>query len=330
MSIAALGAIESLLCGAVAGNMTGIRLHNNIELVAQGIGNVLIPFFGGVPPTAAIARTSVNVKSGGVTRLSPMIHGVVLLLIALVLADVIGRVPLSALAGVLMVTAWRMNEWHTIRFYFRHRLKHAIIAFVITLAATVLLDLTQAILIGFGISSLIFMGQMSELRITRTPVERERMANAPAFVHPGDHVAVYYLSGPLFFAAARRLIEFVEEHDGASAILILSMRGVPLADATGIEVLRELIHRQQRGGGDLLLTSLDERVAALLRRAGVLAELGEEHIFWSADQAITVLGARMQEAESLPPKPAAITETVLVAPFTETMGTEPPSTNKEA
>lgn len=328
MSIAALGAIESLLCGAVAGNMTGIRLHNNIELVAQGIGNIVIPFFGGVPPTAAIARTSVNVKSGGVTRLSPMLHGVVLLLIALLLADVIGRVPLSALAGVLMVTAWRMNEWHTIRFYFQYRLKHAMIAFTITLAATVLLDLTQAILIGFGISSLIFMGQMSELRISRKPVEKERMAGVPTFVHPGDQVAVYYLSGPLFFAAARRLIEFVENHDGADAVLILSMRGVPLADATGIEVLRELIHRQQRGGGDLLLTSLDERVESLLGRAGVLAELGEERIFWSADQAITMLGARLQQEQEAPHGHAAVTETVLVAPFTETMDSDPPSADK--
>jgi SulP family sulfate permease len=163
MSIAALGAIESLLCGAVAGNMTGIRLKNNLELIAQGLGNILIPLFGGVPATAAIARTSVNIKSGGVTRISPILHGVTLLLAVFFLAGVIGRVPLAALAGVLLVTAWRMNEWHSIRFYFSHRLKHAIIAFVITLIATVVLDLTQAILIGFGISTLIFMAQMSEL-----------------------------------------------------------------------------------------------------------------------------------------------------------------------
>ncbi|MCB8949584.1 MAG: SulP family inorganic anion transporter [Ardenticatenaceae bacterium] len=291
MSIAALGAIESLLCGAVAGNMTGVRMFTNIELVAQGIGNIIIPFFGGVPATAAIARTSVNVKSGGVTRLVSVIHGLVLLGAALLFGSLIGRVPLAALAGVLMVTAWRMNEWHAIRFFFGRRLKHAIAAFLITLVATVLLDLTQAILIGFGISTLVFMAQMSELQISRRPVEAERLGlAAPTAAHD---VSVYYLSGPLFFAAARRLLETVEGQDGPDATLILSVRGVPLVDATGIEVLRELWHRQHAGGGDLLLTSMDQRVESLLRRGGLLDELGPSRLFWSADKAILSLGGKL-------------------------------------
>jgi SulP family sulfate permease len=327
MSIAALGAIESLLCGAVAGNMTGIRLNNNLELIAQGVGNLLIPFFGGVPATAAIARTSVNIKSGGVTRVVPILHGLALLLTALLLADIIGQVPLAALAGVLLVTAWRMNEWHTIRFYFSHRLKHAIIAFTITLIATVVLDLTQAILIGFGISTLIFIAQMSELQITRRPVEVVRRAAPGAPVaSPGHTVAVYYLSGPLFFAAARRLVEFVEQHDGADATLILSIRGVPLVDATGVEVIRELLHRQQSGGGDVLLTSMDNRVQVLLQRAGVLAELGQERVFWSADRAIAALGAPVEELEpeeTIPAPEPAILETIMIAPFSEKMAEDP-------
>ena len=300
MSIAALGAIESLLCGAVAGNMTGIRLHNSVELVAQGLGNIVIPFFGGVPATAAIARTSVNVKSGGVTRLTPILHGVALLLVALLLAPVIGRVPLAALAGVLLVTAWRMNEWRAIRFFFGKRLKHAIIAFMITLGATVLLDLTQAIVIGFGISTLIFMAQMSDLHIGRQPVDTERMTAAGHQFAPPDHpINVYYLSGPLFFAAARKLMEEVEAHESADAHLILSLRGVPLVDATGIEVLRELWHRQQRGGGDLLVAALQPRVESLLRRSDFLDEIGGQRVFWSADRAILSLGA------SLPGEPVA-------------------------
>ncbi len=326
MSIAALGAIESLLCGAVAGNMTGIRLNNNLELIAQGVGNMMIPFFGGVPATAAIARTSVNIKSGGITRLSPILHGILLLLAALLLANVIGQVPLAALAGVLLVTAWRMNEWHTIHFYFNHRLKHAIIAFGITLAATVVLDLTQAILIGFGISTLIFMAQMSELRISRKPVEVERLTElGQQFVHPGHDIAVYYLSGPLFFAAARRLLEFVESHDEPAASLILSIRGVPLIDATGVEVLRELLHRQRQGGGDILLASMDERVQLLLERAGFLAELGPAHVFWSADKAIAALGAETApvtaEAEPVaePVAEPPIMEGLMIAPFAEKM-----------
>lgn len=320
MSIAALGAIESLLCGAVAGNMTGVRLNNNVELVAQGVGNLLIPLFGGVPATAAIARTSVNVKSGGVTRVVPMLHAVVLLIAALLLAGTIGRIPLAALAGVLLVTAWRMNEWHTIRFYFGHRLKHAIIAFVLTLAATVLLDLTQAILIGFGISSLIFMAQMSELQIARKPVETHRL---PGNGHAGSavppNVAVYYLGGPLFFAAARRLLDFVERHDEPTTTLILSVRGVPLVDATGVDVLRELMQRQRRAGGDLILTSMDARVRLLLDRAEILAELGSDHVFWSADQAIAALGATLAEQPAASVREPGIMQSLLVAPFAERM-----------
>lgn len=291
MSVAALGAIESLLCGAVGGNMTSIRLHNSVELVAQGIANLVIPFFGGVPATAAIARTSVNIKSGGVTRLVPILHGVILLLIALLFAPVIGRVPLAALAGVLMVTAWRMNEWGAIRFFFGKRLKHAMVGFVITLVATVLLDLTQAILIGFGISTLIFMSQISNLSIVRQPVDAARLGSkGQQFVHPAFPVTVYYLSGPLFFAAARKLMEEVEGQDVAQATLILSMRGVPLLDATGVEVLREVVHRQQKAGGSVLLSGLQPRVEALLRRSGFLQELGDGRLFWSAEQAILSLG----------------------------------------
>ncbi|HRQ37686.1 MAG TPA: SulP family inorganic anion transporter [Chloroflexota bacterium] len=320
MSIAALGAIESLLCGAVAGNMTGIRLNNNMELVAQGVGNIVIPLFGGVPATAAIARTSVNIKSGGVTRVVPMLHGILLLLAALLLAGIIGQVPLAALAGVLLVTAWRMNEWHTIRFYVDHRLKHALIAFFITLVATVVLDLTQAILIGFGISTLIFMAQMSELQISRKPVEVERLtAVGQQFVHPGQNIAVYYLSGPLFFAAARRLVEFVESQDTPDTTLILSIRGVPLIDATGVEVLREIVHRQRHGGGDVLLTSMDDRVRLLLERAGILAELGPDHIFWSADKAIAALGATVRSEPAVETTEQPIMESLLLAPFAEKM-----------
>lgn len=298
MSIAALGSIESLLCGAVAGNMTGIRMHNSVELVGQGIGNVVIPFFGGVPATAAIARTSVNVKSGSVTRMSSVIHGLTILLCALLLAPWIERIPLAALAGVLVVTAWRMNEWHSIRFFFGKRLKHAMLAFSFTLVATVVLDLTQAIVIGFGISSLIFMAQMSDLHLSRKSVDAGRLAAAGHdFTHPEHPITVYYLSGPLFFAAARKLTEEIEVKDSPNSVLILSMRGVPLVDATGIEVLREVFTRQRRGQGDLLLASLQPKVESLLGRTGFLAEIGADRIFWSSDKAILSLGARPPDAE---------------------------------
>ncbi len=316
MSIAALGTIESLLCGAVAGNMTGIRMHNGVELVAQGVGNMLIPFFGGVPATAAIARSSVNVKSGSVTRLSSVFHGLTLLAFALLFAPIIGRIPLASLAGVLVVTAWRMNEWHAIRFYFSRRLKHAIIAFAITLAATVVLDLTQAIVIGFGISSLIFMAQMSDLQIARQSVDLAKLAAAGhRFVHPEHPIGVYYLSGPLFFAAARKLVDQVHGSDEPSATVILSMRGVPLVDATGVEVLREILRRQSAGGGRLLLASLQPRVESVLVRTGFLEELRPDSVFWSADRAILSLGGALPESEARAEMPASpLVSTLVITP----------------
>lgn len=324
LSVAALGTIESLLCGAVAGNMTGIRLHNDVELVAQGIGNIAIPFFGGVPATAAIARTSVGVKSGGVTRLTSILHGAVLLLVALLFAPIIGRVPLASLAGVLMVTAWRMNEWRTIRFYFGRRLKHAMLAFGITLAATVFLDLTQAIVIGFGISTLILVSQLSDLQVTRQPVNVERLAkDGHQFTHPDHPINVYYLSGPLFFAAARQLLEEVEAQDGADARLVLSMRGVPLIDATGIEVLRELWQRQRKGGGDLLLAGLQPRAESLLRRTGFLEKIGKERVFWSADRAILSLGAALPRTATEPAAGTTIDSTPVIHPHKDRADEEP-------
>lgn len=318
LSVAALGAVESLLCGAVAGNMTGIRLHNSVELVAQGIGNLVIPFFGGVPATAAIARTSVNVRSGGVTRLAPIVHGVTLLLVALLFAPALERVPLAALAGVLLVTAWRMNEWGAIRFFFSRRLKHAIVAFGATLVATVLLDLTQAIVIGFGISSLIFMAQMSDLFIARQEVDPRRLEEAGhAFAGSDRPITVYYLSGPLFFAAARKVVEEIEEHDSPGVHLVLSLRGVPLIDATGIEVLRELRDRQRKGGGELLLAAVQVRVEALLRRIGFLEELGEGKLFWTADRAILSLGVALPERPTIEAPAEDLAATLVVTPHSD-------------
>ena len=174
VSIAALGLIESLLCGASAGRMKNEKLNADVELVAQGIGNILLPFFGGVPATAAIARTSVAIKSGGETRLTSVIHAIVLLLSMFVLGDVMSNIPLSALAGVLIVTAWRMNEWKTIKSIFSKKLKTAMFQFLITMAATVVFDLTKAILIGVVFSLIMFVVKVSDMQVTVADVDPEK------------------------------------------------------------------------------------------------------------------------------------------------------------
>ena len=178
LSIAALGMIESLLCGASAGKMKKEELNADRELIAQGIGNIVIPFFGGVPATAAIARTSVAIKAGCETRLTGVIHAGILLLSMFVLAPVMSVIPLSALAGVLIVTAWRMNDWANIKFIFSHKFKSGMIKFLVTMAATVVLDLTQAIVIGVAVSVILILIKLTDIEINISEIDSERLEEA--------------------------------------------------------------------------------------------------------------------------------------------------------
>jgi SulP family sulfate permease len=285
-SIAALGAIESLLCGTVAGRMTGIKMESNQELIAQGLGNMVIPFFGGVPATAAIARSSVAIKSGGLTRVMSLTHSVTLLVAALILAPVISKVPLAALAGVLAVTAWRMNEWDEIREIFHLRFKSAIFAFASTLIATVALDLTQAIILGVGLSALIFVFQSSRSQVVYAPVSVDKMREAGyEMQHSGDRILVVYIIGPLFFGTVNTFNSVLENLNGKEDI-ILSLRTVPLLDTTGVSAIDELRDHLVKQDRQLYLSGLNQPVRSYLQRAGVLERLGEQHVFWSADQAI--------------------------------------------
>jgi SulP family sulfate permease len=291
-SIAALGAVESLLCGAVASKMTGIRLQANQELVAQGVGNIIIPFFGGVPATAAIARTSVGIKSGGQTRLVSIIHSVALLAAALLLAPVIAQIPMTALAGVLMVTAVRMNEWHSIHFIFSHRFKTGIITFLVTFLATITLDLTQAIIIGGILSAGIFINQVADMEVEVRTVDAERMRTRGMDIRTdAKNVRVAYMTGPLFFAATNTFNEaFAHEED--VDFLILSMRAVPLIDLSGIEALTGLAETLHTQGKTLMLAGVNPKVMYMLQRAGADVLIGKDNFFWSADRAILVAEQR--------------------------------------
>ena len=303
LTITALGAVESLLCGAVASNMTGVRLQANQELVAQGVGNMLIPFFGGVPATAAIARTSVGIKAGGQTRLVSLIHSLALLASMFILAPVMSRVPLAALAGVLMVTAWRMNEWEAIHFIFGKRFKTAIITFAVTLLATISLDLTIAIVIGAFLSGAVFLNQIASLHIDVQAVDPDKLRERGIAAGGAcRHVRVAYLTGPLFFAATGQFNEAFA-HLGGTHALILSMRGVPLLDTSGLQVMQTLHERLRHTGGTLMIAGAHDNVIAMLKRGGLLEAIGSENIFWSADQAIVAAEqspcAHCQAAQSL-------------------------------
>jgi sulfate permease, SulP family len=198
----------------------------------------------------------------------------------------IAAIPLAALAGVLIVTSWRMNEWHVIRFYVHRRMVSPVLVMLVTMLATVAFDLTQAILIGLAVSLLFFLVQVSRLTIVPTDVDWDRMRKAGLDVTtetPG--VKVVYISGSLFFGAVQQFIEAIESLPHAP-VLILSMRGVPMADVSCVHALEHLWDTQRRAGGQLLVTGLQPQVRRVMDRSGLVDMIGEDRFFWSADQAI--------------------------------------------
>ena len=284
VSIAALGLIESLLCGASAGRMKNEKLNADVELVAQGIGNILLPFFGGVPATAAIARTSVAIKSGGETRLTSVIHAIVLLLSMFVLGDVMSNIPLSALAGVLIVTAWRMNEWKTIKSIFSKKLKTAMFQFLITMAATVVFDLTKAILIGVVFSLIMFVVKVSDMQVTVADVDPEKLDMDNVDPEKLKFTSVVYITGPLYFGTCAKLEDKVSSL-GDSYNIIFSMRGVTVADISGIEALHEYCERLILQGRMVYFSCVQPSVMDLFERTGLKEDRFKHNMFfWSTDK----------------------------------------------
>ena len=289
LSIAALGMIESLLCGASAGKMKKEELNADRELIAQGIGNIVIPFFGGVPATAAIARTSVAIKAGCETRLTGVIHAGILLLSMFVLAPVMSVIPLSALAGVLIVTAWRMNDWTNIKSIFSHKFKSGMIKFLVTMAATVVLDLTQAIVIGVAVSVILILIKLTDIEINISEIDSERLEEAGIHLpRISGKVRVAYLTGAIFFAVVDKLTKKLQEQEGVTEGLILSMRGVPVIDLSGIQAMIDLVKELEGHGTEVYLTSVQPKVLEEMRKGGLIDLIGEEYIFDSAEEAIIV------------------------------------------
>ena len=288
LSIAALGMIESLLCGASAGKMKKEELNADRELVAQGIGNMIIPLFGGIPATAAIARTSVAIKSGCQTRITGIFHAVILLLSMFVLSPVMSEVPLSALAGILIITAWRMNDWKNIHFIFDHKFKSGMLKFFITMIATVVLDLTQAIIIGVAFSSFLIIVKLTDIDISVSEIDKDRLEEVGVHLpRISNKVRIAYLTGTIFFAVVDKLVKQLRKQDSAEA-LILSMRGVPMIDLSGIEAMIALVRELEANGTEVYLTSVQPKVLEEMRRGGLIDLIGEEYVFQSAEQAIVI------------------------------------------
>lgn len=288
-SIAALAMIESLLCGASASRMKGEKLNSDIELVSQGIGNIIIPFFGGVPSTAAIARTSVAIKSGLVTRLTGIIHAVGLLLAMFAIGPVMSKIPLSALAGVLMVTAFRMNEWHEIKHIFKRKFKTSMLLFFATMIATVVFDLTIAIVTGVVIAIIMFVIQISNIDINFATVDVDKLKHRGIGAREHhDSTVVMYVSGPIFFATAEKISRQVDEvvENGDVKTLICSMRGVPMIDTSGVAALNDIVNGLKDKDVCLKLAAVQPKVLKMLERNQTNKLIGKENIYWSVEQAL--------------------------------------------
>lgn len=287
LAVAALAGIESLLSAKVADGMADTPPHDpDRELAGQGAANVAVAFFGGMPATGAIARTAVNARAGARTRLAAVAHGVVLLLVVLALAPLLSRVPLAALAGVLMVTAVRMVEAGTIGRILRSTRQDALLL-IVTAAATVVFDLVVAVGVGVALASLLALKAMAE----STTFDRD--APSPEVVDPDleralrhEHIVTYRLDGALFFGAAERfLVELADISD--VEVVILRLGRLRVLDSTGAQALAHLVGHLERRGITVLLAGVRPAHRHLLERVGVLDELAHaSHLLPSIDEAL--------------------------------------------
>lgn len=288
VTIAALGMIESLLCGASAARMKNETFNADQELIAQGVGNVLLPLFGGVPATAAIARTSVAVKSGQQTRLTSVFHSAFLLASMFLLGGVMAKLPLAALAGVLMVTAWRMNDWEGIRYIFSRRFKSGISQFLLTMLATVAFDLTVAILLGVLYSAILHVARSSRIAVNFSGIDANRLRTAEGKAPILETAGVAYVTGSLFFGAVDEFNRRMGEMPAYDHV-ILSLRGMPSVDVSGVQTVLELCQSLKEQGKTVAFCGMTQAVRSYFDRAGITALVGEDTYFWSADLAILEL-----------------------------------------
>lgn len=279
-TVAALAAVESLLSARVAASMADTGpLDPDRELVGQGVASIGSALFGGMPATGAIARTAVNVRSGGRSRIAAIFHAVVLLLVVLVASGPVGTIPLAALAGVLMVTAVRMVHAHTVRAILRSTRADAL-AFVVTAVITVSFDLIVAVIIGVVLAGIVALRSLSRA----SSVHREAVA-APQV--PGDErIAILRLDGPLFFAAADRVFEEIRAVTGVS-VVVLRMSQLELVDATGARMLGDMVQALESSGVTVLIKGVQPRHEDLFRTVGVLGALRHhKHLFDDLPSAI--------------------------------------------
>ena len=291
ITIAVLGAIESLLSATVADGVIGDKHDSNTELIAQGTANIITPLFGGIPATGAIARTMTNINNGGKSPVAGIIHAVVLFLILLFLMPLAQYIPMACLAGVLVVVSYNMSEWRTFRALLRNP-KSDITVLLITFFLTVIFDLTIAIEVGLVIACLLFMrrvAETTEISVITDEInpneELDIAVNEESLIVPKG-VEVYEINGPYFFGIANKFEEQMVQLGDRPKVRIIRMRKVPFIDSTGIHNLTNLCKMSKKERVTIVLSGVNEKVHHVLEKSGFYELLGEENICENINVAI--------------------------------------------
>ena len=281
-TIAMLGAIESLLSATVADGVTGDRTCSNTELIGQGIANITVPLFGGIPVTGAIARTMTNITNGGRTPVAGVVHAIVLLLIFLFLMPLINYVPMACLAGVLVMVAYNMSGWRTVLSIFKNP-KSDITVLIVTFLLTVVFDLTIAIEIGLLLAIVLFLRRVMENTQIKVFSDQIDIADGTEstqheLLKVAKGVEIYEIDGPFFFGVATKFDEMMRSMGDKPSVRIIRMRKVPFIDSTGIHNLEILINSSQKEGIHVVLSGVNPKVQEVLLHAGVDKIIGSDHI----------------------------------------------------
>lgn len=291
VTIAVLGAIESLLSATVADGVIGDRHDSNTELIAQGIANIVSPIFGGIPATGAIARTMTNINNGGRTPVSGIVHAVVLLLILLFLMPLAQYIPMACLAGVLVIVSYNMSGWRTFMALLRNP-KSDVVVLLITFFLTVIFDLTIAIEVGLLIACVLFMKRVmetTEISVIRDEIDPNQESDLE--VHE-EHITlpkgieVYEINGPYFFGIATKFEEIMSQLGDRPKIRIIRMRKVPFIDSTGIHNLANLCEMSQKENIHIILSGVNPKVHQVLEKSGFYELLGEDNICSNINEAV--------------------------------------------
>lgn len=298
-AIAVLGAIESLLSAVVADGLTNDRHDSNTELIAQGIANIVCPFFGGIPSTGAIARTSANVNNGGRSPVAGMVHALTLLGIILIFARLAGHVPLAAMSAVLVFVALRMGEWHELKRLRRMPLSDAAVLLT-TFALTVIFDLVIAVEVGMVLAAILFIKRVSETTEVSRVSDSDVLETPEQLMHGKtipEGVMVYRIFGPFLFGAAEKMEDALERVEQLPRVLILRLHLVTAMDATALNVLESMTERLQKHGGSVILSGLHRQPLDMLRKAGFVELIGRPNLVAHFDDALARARTLMKEAD---------------------------------